>query len=292
MLTTRHGDWAIGIYASTESHPLRFTGEGIQNPLVTAADVIDLHAQFVADPFLLWSDGRYVLFFEAWNRETNQGDICVSISDDGLHWRYDRVVLDEPDSLSYPQVFSWNGEWYLIPCVPSGVVRLYKASKFPHEWRLVSTILKDHRYQDTSFLEYGGLCWLFAGTGSRGTLRLYMAEAPPGPWREHPSSPLIHADPNHARPGGRPLVVAGRLYRFAQDCSPYYGNQVWAFEVTELTPTIYAERAYSNEPVLKGFDDWNVRGMHTLSAISGRTGGWMAAVDGHGRFGTRGRYED
>lgn len=292
MLSTRHGDWSIGIYSSDNSHPLAFSGKGIRNPAITAADVADFPAQFVADPFLMWNDGRYLLFFEGWNRETDQGDICLSSSGDGLTWHYDRVVLDEPYSLSYPQVFLWKGNWYLIPCIPSGAVQLYKANKFPYEWQYVQTVLQGERFQDVSVLEYGDSLWLFAGAGNRDELRLYSSETPLGPWQEHPRSPIIEGDPNHARPGGKPLQVADRIFRFAQDCSPYYGNQVWAFEVTELTPTSYAERLYRDLPVLMGFEDWNVRGMHTLSAIPGRNGGWIAAVDGHGRFGDKKDFED
>lgn len=44
--------------------------------------------------------------------------------------------------------------------------------------------------------------------------RLYMAPDLLGPWTEHPASPLA-IDPAYTRPGGRPVVHKGKLYRYA-----------------------------------------------------------------------------
>ncbi len=45
-------EWSIGIYSSSSSAPLNFSDENVTNPVLTANDVSDVPAKFVADPFL------------------------------------------------------------------------------------------------------------------------------------------------------------------------------------------------------------------------------------------------
>ena len=80
---------------------------------------------------------------------------------------------------------------------------------------------------------------MFAEANPEGNdlLRLYYANDLMGPWIEHPKSPIVAGDANIARPGGRVVVFDGRIVRYTQDDDPTYGNQVRAFEITELTTT-------------------------------------------------------
>src|SRR5262245_13276304 len=66
------------------------------------------------------------------------------------------------------------------------------------------------------------------------TLRLFYSEDLLGPWVEHPKSPIVSGKPHIARPGGRVIVSGDRVIRYAQDDTPRYGNQVWAFEIVRL----------------------------------------------------------
>lgn len=273
--------WAIGLYRSSTTEPFLFTGEGVDNPILTAEDVTDVEAKFLADPFLVRDSDKYYVFFEVWNVVTDHGDIGVAVSGDGLNWSYSGIVLDEPFCLAYPCVFMWDNDWYMIPDAQhTGEVRLYKAGRFPDKWTFVKTLLKNGLYKDPSVFEYNGRWWLFVGSGDNDVLCLYHAESPLGPWLEHPASPVVDGNPNHARPGGRVLVFDERVVRFTQDCYPYYGNQVWAYEITKLTSNEYLERPTGTRPVLKGFENWNTRGMHTLSAWRLDDEHWIAAVDG------------
>ena len=104
-----------------------------------------------------------------------------------------------------------------------------------------------------------------------------------GAWVEHPSNPIIFNDANISRPGGNVIVYDNQIFRFTQDCYPTYGNQLWAFEITELTKENYSEKRIGNIPFLKGFDTWNIFGMHQISMC--RIGNkWVAAVDGNGYY--------
>jgi hypothetical protein len=256
----------------------------ILNPVVTIFEVTDVRARFVADPFMVRESEQWVLFFEVYNWDTRQGDLALATSDDGRHWQYQQVFLDEPFHLSYPYVFKWEGEYYLIP--ESGEVnsvRLYKATHFPLEWTYVTTLLEGRAFLDNSLAYYQDRWWLFTSFEGNATLRLYYANALLGPWQEHPQSPIIEDDIDIARPGGRALVYEGRLYRYAQDGYPHYGNMIRAFEVTEITPTGYRERLVSDEPVVSASGrGWNRDAMHNVDPIQMADGRWITPVDGSG----------
>ncbi len=276
----RETEWAIGIYRGTS--PSRFIPhEDVSNPVLTAKDVTDVDALFVADPFMVKHDSRWYMFFEVMNRKTGQGDIGLATSDDGLRWTYEKVVLDEPFHLSYPYVFRWNNEYYMIPETNAAcAIRLYRAVEFPTSWTFVRIMLRGH-YVDPSIFRHGGKWWLFAGERSNDILRLYCSDELMGPFREHPRSPIVSADFNIARPGGRVLADGDRIIRFTQDDEPTYGNQVRAFQITELTPLLYEERELPGNPVLGPTGTgWNAEGMHHIDAHRLGANQWIACVDG------------
>jgi hypothetical protein len=271
--------WSIGIYSGDSPLSLHGTGHA-ENPVLEARDVTDVRAEFVADPFMIRRNSSRYMFFEVFNRDANQGDIGLATSQDGYSWKYRQIVLDEPFHLSYPYVFEWDGEAYMIPETKDNrSVRLYKADSFPYGWSFVKTLL-DGDFQDSSVFRRGGRWWMFT-SDRNDRLRLFSADDLMGPWVEHPESPIVENDADGARPGGRVLEYNGSIIRFAQDDFPYYGNSVRAFIVTKLTPSEYAEAEAPGSPVLQpGSGGWNSWGMHNLDAQPSDNGGWTAAVDG------------
>lgn len=277
-------EFSIGIYVGDSPFSLTASKQA-SNPVLTRKDVTDVPAAFVGDPFMCRANDRWYMFFEVMNRLTWRGEIGLATSDNGMEWRYQRIVLAEPFHLSYPYVFEWRGEHYLIPeCGENGGVRLYKATNFPNDWSYVEDLLTDGRFFDSSILRYQGKWWLFSAIGEDEkppTLRLYFAENLIGPWQEHPASPLVEENYHKARPSGRMLVIRDRPIRFSQDLLPTYGSQVRAFEVLDLSLTAYEERQVGEEPVLKaGKASWNNGGMHHIDAHVLPDGSWIACVDG------------
>jgi hypothetical protein len=276
--------FAIGIYAGDTPFSLR-PAPDVSNPVLTHRDVTDIPAAFVADPFMIRVGQTWHLFFEIMHARSGKGEIGLATSPDGRAWTYRQVVLAEPFHLSYPYVFEWRGDHYMVPeTYQAGAVRLYRATDFPTRWACVRTLLEGPFFADSSPFVHDGRWWMFtdasAGMDNQ-TLRLYTAEEPVGPWREHPRSPVADGDPRKARPAGRVLAEDGRVFRFAQACLPYYGTEVRAFEVTELSPTAYGEREVQAAPILKGTgSDWNACGMHHVDVHRESTGHWRACVDG------------
>ena len=274
--------WSIGIYSGDS--PLRlFPHPKIRNPVLTNLDVTDIPARFVADPFMVREKNLWYMFFEVLNAGTERGAIGLAVSRDGLDWEYCRIVLEEPFHISYPYVFKWQGEYYLMPeTLAPGCIRLYRAAPFPTRWSCVASLLDGH-YADPSIVRFDGRWWVFACTppGKNETLRLYHSDQLTGRWREHRRSPIIRGDPHIARPAGRITLWNDKLIRYAQDCHPIYGHHVQAFEITRLTMDDYREQAADESAVLSpGKDPWNNARMHHLDPHLTREGEWIACVDG------------
>ncbi len=216
--------WSIGIYSGKS--PFDLNPFPACNPVLTRDDVHDVPAAFVADPFMISLDGVWYMFFEVMNRRTNKGEIGLATSRDGLVWEYQRIVLREAFHLSYPYVFEWKGDYYMIPETLSvGTVSLYRAQTFPTCWSYLGPLIKG-RCADPSVFRFDNRWWMFACLTpyEHDRLSFYQAEELMGPWREHPASPLVENNKHNARPAGRVIVLDDAAIRFSQDCIPKYST--------------------------------------------------------------------
>jgi len=277
----RQSEWSIGIYIGKS--PFDFvSSKNISNPVLTAKDVTDVPAEFVADPFMLHENDTWYMFFEVLNAQSDRGEIGLATSVDGWRWNYKQIVLTQPFHLSYPYVFKQKNEYYMIPeSYQANSVRLYKAIDFPTKWSFVKTLLDGSDYVDSSIFHFNSKWWLFTSSTKNDILRLYFANELMGAWNEHPKSPVIEGNAHIARPGGRVIVFDGKVVRYTQDDEPIYGNQVRAFEITELTPTTYAEKEVQENPILKSSTiGWKVKKMHHIDPHCIDKDKWIACVDG------------
>ena len=277
-------EFSIGIVQGDA--PLTFNSARLlPSPVLTRRDVRDVPAAFVADPFMWNTGNKWYMFFEVMNGLRHKGEIGLATSENGVRWKYQRIVLAEPFHLSYPYVFEWQNDYYLIPeALEGGGIRLYKATEFPFRWSYVGNLLDEGRYLDSSIFRYQDRWWLYTASPEEDgslTLRLYYSSELLGDWHEHPASPIVSDDFHVARPAGRVVIIEGRPIRFTQDVFSVYGNQVRAFEVLELSETTYRERQLDVSPVLQAGDsDWNSGGMHHIDLHTLSSGAWIACVDG------------
>ena len=275
--------WSIGIYAGPSPFELS-PAEGAANPVLSAAAITDRPAEFVADPFMVRAGEEWHMFFEVLNGGSRNGEIGWATSPDGLRWQYRRTVLAEPFHLSYPYVFEWEGDFFMVPeALAPGAVRLYRADPFPERWVHVQDLVPVMA-ADPSPFRFEGRWWMFLcpTPHEHDSLALYHADRLEGPWQAHVKNPLLQAEPCLSRPAGRVLVRDGGnpgVLRFAQDCRPRYGTRVRAFEVSRLTPEEYeeTEHGFILEPSGSG---WNGMRMHHADAHPLPDGSWIACVDG------------
>jgi hypothetical protein len=274
--------WTLGIYAGASPLQLR-PAPNVANPVLTASDVTDMKVDAVAHPFLVIKDRQYYMFFTAKDLKSDTGGIGLAESSDGMKWQFRRTVIREPFVQSHPYVFEWQNDYYLIPeAHTEKSVRLYKATAFPDEWKYVGNLLEGDHFISPTLARYKGLWWLFTSPSGNDTLRLFYASDFKGPWKEHPLSPIVKKDLRTARPAGRPFVIDGSLYRLGQDCYPTYGRAVHAFEITEISPTAYAEKMVETPVVEASGKGWNSDGMHHVDAQRTGAGKWIAVVDALG----------
>jgi hypothetical protein len=273
--------WSIGIFSGPALFDLK-PPPGIQMPVLSAQHVTDVPAEFVADPFMIQVNNTWHMFFEVMNAQTGKGDIGFATSSDGLTWKYQQIVLSEPFHLSYPYVFRAGGEFFMVPeSYEAKSMRLYRACPFPLRWSYVGTLLEGP-WVDSSIFFFDGRWWVFSNpvAPENQVLELFYAEAVNGPWQRHPMSPLISGNNHIARGGGRTIILDNRPVRFTQDCFPYYGTSVRAFEVCVLTTSSYEERELEFSPILSAAQEpWRKQGMHHIDPhfVDNR---WLACVDG------------
>jgi hypothetical protein len=233
--------------------------------------------RFWADPFAVRREGGYGVFFEEFLFSKNKAHISYfEIDEDGKHSE-PRVVLDTPYHLSYPFVFEYDGDLFMIPeSQANRSVELWRCTSFPDKWKLERVLMDDHIAADTTLFERDGKWWMFAavtedGLQNRDRLELFHADEPTGPWIPHPMNP-IKRDVRSARPAGKLISDRGRLLRPAQDCAGRYGAAIAINEITEWTHDRYSERT-----ITRITPDWRP---HLLATHTINTVGDLTIIDG------------
>ena len=225
---------------------------------------------YYADPMLYEHEGQGWIFFEDYIYEQARGRLCCApVNQDGT-FGSTSVCLDLDYHLSYPFVFEYDGEIFMMPeSVGKGRVELWRATKFPFEWKL-EKVLFEGLCVDTTPVFHQDRWYFFTALLSRRKTHaafgaLFHAESLTGEWVLHPVSP-ISTDVRDARPGGGIVKVGDRLLRPLQDCSERYGRRLHIEEIVELTPETYrTRRLHSIEP------DWEkgLEGVHTYGYCAG-----------------------
>ena len=284
LVPQRRARWSIGIYAGATPWSLSPHPALAGQPALDAAALGSVRADGVADPFIVMQGGAWWMFFEVENRDSGRGEIGLATSADGVSWRFDGIVLQEPFHLSYPHVFEWEGQHYMLPeCSAAGSVRLYKASSFPRQWEFHAELLRGDLADATPF-RHGGRWWIIAQEGfhRRDAMVVFHAPRLEGPWTAHARNPIVTGNRRISRPAGRMIGFDGKLVRLAQDGEPHYGRSVTAFEIDELTPDAYAEHPLAGPAELLGpaGRGWNADGMHHMDAHRLAPDAWLACVDG------------
>ena len=245
----------------------------VENPILTGDDVDDIErVAFVADPFVVRTDGRYHLFFEI--KSARQGrlgpdwqfDIGHATSTGGRDWTYEGVVLPAAQAEhTYPYVFRHEDAWYMTPS-PAGTTprefRVYRADPFPKKWRLVDRSLRGRVRIDPTPFRFRGTWYVpYQETGSF-DVRLAIADSlVNGDWTHHPADPLFVPGGNDVAAGGRPVVSDESVDLFFRRGAP---GVVEHWRLSTLTPTELIGYELPGSPIVEGVggDGWNGRNMH------------------------------
>jgi len=240
-----------------------------------------------ADPFLFVHNERLFLFYEE-KRLHSAGVLKMTSTEDLLTWTSPVVVLEESYHLSFPCVFEDEGIVYMLPETSSnGSVKLYRAinEQLDH-FEYFETILLEPKdkivrmgYADSCIFKRNGIYYLFTMIQYEdgiNTLELYVSNSLIGRYRQHPMSPVLRSSKN-ARNAGSILHEDGKIFRFSQDCTKRYGDNVHINEIIELSSTYYCEKMIK-ENIIPIKLDYYKKGGHHYNVVKYKNR-WIVATD-------------
>lgn len=106
-----------------------------------------------ADPLLYHRDGQRWVFCEAFDMAAQRGAVAVFSLDEQNRPGAPQVVLQEAYHLSFPLVFDWNGETWMLPETGANrSLNLYRCKSFPGEWECVRSFATGRELCDTIIL--------------------------------------------------------------------------------------------------------------------------------------------
>jgi len=235
------------------------------NTLYRFKNLVPPKDRFWADPFAIKSGENYYVFIEEYPYQTAKGHISVIELDRKGVVSGPRKVLERDYHLSYPFVFMWNGEYYMVPeSAANKTVELYRAKTFPFVWELEKVLMTEVRAKDATLAEIDGTWWMFVSISEQSIpdeLYLFSALSPLGPWTPHKRNP-VKSDVRGSRPAGALFEWNGEVYRPAQDSSGRYGYAISINRVTQLD-----HEGFREEQVSSILPNWSkeLLATHTIS---------------------------
>ncbi|WP_300438501.1 hypothetical protein [Christiangramia sp.] len=214
--------------------------------------------RFLADPFLFYEDGIYYLFFEH-QEEEGPAKIALFQSPDGLNYSYKGNVIEESFHLSFPQIFKYKQDYYILPeSAAINQVILYKAVNFPLEWKITDTLIKNIKLKDPAILMSDTIN-LITGIDENWNQQIFRSDSLFGKWDKDASFKIKKG--NEIRPAGNFFEVNGEWFIPFQNNKEGYGTGVSLYKLREKK----FEKVLSNQLYKSDSIKWFGRGMHHLN---------------------------
>jgi hypothetical protein len=235
------------------------------NTLYRFKNLLPPKDRFWADPFAIKAGDHYYVFIEEYPYDVGKGHISVIELDRKGVVSGPRKVLEREYHLSYPFVFEWNGDYYMLPeTAANKTLELYRAKSFPYVWQPEKVLMTDVRAKDATLAEIDGTWWMFVSIAEHSIpdeLYVFSAPSPLGPWTPHRRNP-VKSDVRGSRPAGALFEWNGEVYRPAQDSSGRYGYAISINRVTQLDHDQFREEQVSS--VLPNWSE-GLLATHTIS---------------------------
>ncbi len=152
-----------GWFVATRSNPELF--RTCQDRFVPQAfrQVPSAPGSQLADPFVVADNGRHWLFVEEVPAGAARGRLSVlELGGEGGVGK-PVPILEKAYHLSYPCVFRDGPEFFMIPeTSANNDIQLYRATRFPFEWKLERVLQANVRAVDTTPLLLDGIWYFFA----------------------------------------------------------------------------------------------------------------------------------
>ena len=281
-LFTKIDCWKTRVFAFS-SHPfekMNLDGDVIFElnhfDSITALTPLNVSITIEADPFLFVRGEKLYLFYET-KIVGGKGIIKMTSTTDLKSWTAPITVLTEKCHLSYPFVFVFGGEIYMIP--ETGAlksIRLYKAlDKNLEHWEFCKTLIEqdddminvESSFCDSSIVYLNGIYYLFTTIIRNNTneLHLYYSSSLDSSFQKHPMNPIIVSN-RYGRDAGNVLEFDGALWRVAQECTNTYGENVNIAKIEEITTQTYKEQIIKDS-FFDSKDSFYSDGAHQLNVV-------------------------
>lgn len=223
--------------------------------------------QWVADPFLFEHNGQHYLFCEQYETKLNRAGIGYFLFENGTPVNKG-IVIRQPYHMSYPCVFSFGNDIYMIPETSANkTVELYKAVSFPNQWELDTVLLQNVQYVDSTVCTVAGKVYLLSYTKKQNKWALVVFSLDMENRKLTQMVEKIY-DTNIARPAGSLWQAGDRLLRPAQDCSQKYGEALYMYAVDELNEERFEEHCLEKICIDQFTFPQKVHRIHTLNRDS------------------------
>jgi hypothetical protein len=228
--------------------------------------------KFLADPFFMYENGIYYIFFE--HQEKNEpAKIGLLESTNGLNYRYWGNVIEEDFHLSFPQIFKFKKNFYILPESASlNNVVLYKAIHFPFKWKMSDTLIKNITLKDPALLLSDSLN-IITGVDQNWNQVIYKADSLFGCWSHHDAFNVRKG--NEIRPGGNFFNINGNWYLPFQNNKEGYGTGVSLYKLGDNKFEKVIKNQLFKSETIKSFN----RGMHHIN-VNFLNGKYYLVYDG------------
>ena len=240
-------------------------------------EIIPPKDRFWADPFVLYKNNKHYVFFEECEYFNNKGYLSVMTFDNDGNHSNPIKILECDYHLSYPSIFEFNDDLYLIHATThnsKSYIELFKCENFPLKWKFDRKLIKDIPLVDTTIFFYDNKWWIFGckaeldGSSQSNELMLYYSDNPLSQsWVSHPLNPIV-CNIKNARPAGKIFQMNNKIIRPAQNCYKIYGNGVSFNEIIKLN-----ENEYEEKQIEFFTPNWknHMIGLHTFNYDTGFT---------------------
>lgn len=204
---------------------------------------------FQADPFIVYKNDKYYIFYEELKFEDYHGYLRVAELDiENGKLINDKIILKLEHHLSFPNVFEENGTFYMIPeCADSNRIDLFECTGFPYQWQKKKTLIDNIQAVDSTILKIANSSPLKTVNDSPlktadDTWYLFTSEIIEGaacddelsiyksddlfkqPFTKLYEEPVI-SDVTNARMAGHFIKRDNDIIRVSQNCGKRYGYQ-------------------------------------------------------------------
>ncbi|MCH5315041.1 MAG: hypothetical protein J1E81_03930 [Eubacterium sp.] len=243
----------------------------ILNDTVNQFTVVkDTYRYWTADPFLVKENGKYYLFFEAYDRLKRKGLLGYREITDNSFGDI-KIIYESNKHLSYPFIYKNDDTYYIVPeSNKQGELFRLKCTGFPDKWEKETLLLKDNLVDTTIYTDSDGVNYYISERVDERNIfdRVDLFYEENGELKECESNP-VKVDASNARGAGKLFEFEDKLIRPSQDCDKAYGEKLNFNQVLSISKNGFKEKPYRTICVneIKLDKNYNFVGIHTYNRL-------------------------